>query len=266
MRNKVLVGGIIGALLLLFFGTRSIVNKVNGTTFNELITIEEEVKIDKPYEKINLSTTNAKVEFIPTQAETTTVSYGGKKKSRVNFEAKVKGDTLSVRLKEKRFNFFSFSMKGMVLKVYVPERAYQEIKAETDNGIIEASHLLADTIELKTDNGLVKLENSEGEFVKLNTDNGQISIRDVHGNVAAETDNGRIIYKADELNHDVDLRTDNGAIHVELSKKPGNARIEASTDNGVVTIFGTKERSATFGDGKYLMKLRTDNGKIQVSE
>ncbi|AOV08660.1 DUF4097 family beta strand repeat-containing protein [Sporosarcina ureilytica] len=266
MRNKVLVVGIIVGLLFLFFGTRYVVNQVSGFTFNQPVVIEEEMIIKEPYEKIDLLTTNAKVELVPTQAEETTITYGGKKKFGVHFKANVKGDTLSIQLKEKWFNFLNFSMRGMVLTVHVPERTYEEIKVVTDNGLIEASHLHAKMIELETDNGLVKLGNSEGDVVKLQADNGQISISDVSANIVARTDNGRITFEADTITHDVDLRTDNGAIYVKLSDKPTNARINAETDNGMVTIFGTKERTVTFGEGKYLMKLQTDNGRIVVEE
>ncbi|MDS9472530.1 DUF4097 family beta strand repeat-containing protein [Sporosarcina pasteurii] len=266
MRNKVVVIGIIGLLVLLFLGTRHVINQVNGFSFNQSVNIEDEIIINQPYEKIDLLTTNAKVELIPTKAEETTITYGGKKKFGVHFKASVKGDTLSIQLKEKWFNVLSFSMKGLVLTVHVPERTYEEIKVVTDNGLIEASHLQAKLIELETDNGFVKLGNSEGDVVKLQTDNGQISIRDVSANVVARTDNGRITYEADTLTHDVDIRTDNGAIYVKLGEEPANARIKADTDNGIVTIFGAKERTATFGEGKNLMKLQTDNGRIVVEK
>lgn len=266
MRKKVLVASIIGVVVLLFLGTRNVINQVIGFTVTETVAIEDEIIIDKAYEKIDLRTTNAKVEFIPTEAKETTITYGGKKKSNVNFKANVKGDTLSIQLKEKWYYFPGFSMKGMLLRVYLPEKTYKEIKAVTDNGLIEASDLQAKLIELKTDNGLVKLNNSEADDVKLQTDNGQITMDDVSANIVARTDNGRIIFKADTITHDVDLRTDNGVIEVKLSDQPTNAKIIADTDNGPVTIFGTKDRTVTFGEGKYLMKLQTDNGKIVVEE
>lgn len=266
MRKKVLVASIIGVVVILFFGTRNVVNQVIGFKDNRSVVIEDEITINKAYEKIDLRTTNAKVEFIPTEAKETTITYGGKKKWSVHFKAKVKGDTLSIQLREKWFSFFDFSMKGMVLTVHVPERTYEEIKAVTDNGLIEASHLQAKVIDFKTDNGLVKLKNSEGDVVKLQTDNGQITMDDVSANIVARTDNGRITFEANTITHDVDLRTDNGAIFVKVSDKPTNSLINADTDNGMVTIFGTKERTATFGEGKYLMKLQTDNGKIVVEE
>lgn len=266
MRNKVLVVGIIVVFILLFFGIRNIVNQVSGFIFNESVVIEDEVTINKSYEKIDLLTTNAKVELIPTDAEETTITYGGKKKSNVRFKANVKGDTLAIELKEKWFYFWGFSMKGMVVTVHVPEKRYEAIKVVSDNGLIEASHLQAKLIELATDNGLVRLNDSEASNVKLQTDNGQISIRDVLGNVDAQTDNGRITFEAETFTHDVDLRTDNGAIYVKLSDKPTDASINADTDNGSVTIFGTKVRSVTFGEGKNLIKLQTDNGRITVEE
>lgn len=257
---------VIASIALLFFGIRYVMNKVAQFSLYQTVAIEDEIVIDQQYEKIDLKSTNAKVEFVPTQAAETTVSYGGKKKSKVNFKAKIKGDTLFIQLKEKRFNFFNFSMKGLNLTVHVPEKAYREIKAEIDNGILEATNLQADVIDLKAENGLVKLKDSKGENVNVKMDNGQITLSEVNADIVARTDNGRIVMEIAELNHHVDLNADNGAIFVKLFTKPTNAKIEAKTDNGSINILGTKDRLATFGEGKYLMKLQTDNGRIVVEE
>lgn len=263
-RKKTWLMIVLALFALLFFTTWYLFNKVLRLSLYETVAIEEEVAIDQSYEKIDLKTSNAKVEFIPTKAEETTVSYGGKKKWKMDFNVKVKEDTLTIQLKEKWFNFIDFSMKGLVLKVYVPEVVYREIKAKTDNGIIHASNLQANYIKLETDNGLIKLNNSEGEKVDIQTDNGQITVNEVNADINARTDNGRILFEATELNHHVNLKTDNGAIHVKLSTEPSNAKIEVELDNGSVNVFGTKERVTTFGEGKYLMRLETDNGRIHV--
>lgn len=265
-RTKIWIVVVIASLALLFVGIRYVMNKVTQFSLHQTVAIEDEIVINQQYEKIDLITTNAKVEFIPTQATETTVSYGGKKKSKVKFKAKIEGDTLLIDLKEKRFNFFNFSTKGLNLTVHVPEKAYREIKAKMDNGILEAANLQADIIDLEAENGLVKLKDSEGENVKVKMDNGQISLSKVNADIVAQTDNGRIVTEIADLNHQVDLSADNGTIFVKLLTKPTNAKIEAQTDNGSINILGTKDRVTTFGDGQYLMKLQTDNGRIVVEE
>lgn len=266
MRNKFLVGGIIAVLVILFFGARSAIHIANGFTLNKSIAIEDEKLINDSYEKINISSENAKVQLVPTTSEETKVEYGGMKKSKVKFDVKVKGDTLSIRLNEKGWNFIRFSRKELTLIVHLPEKTYQEIEAQTVNGIIQAEHLQANKILLATNNGLVKLENSAGNQVEVHTDNGQISLNDVKADITAQTKNGRIIYNANEINHQVSLNTNNGSIAVKLSEKPANAKIDAQTDNGFVKIFESRDKSVIFGEGEHLLKLRTNNGKISVEE
>lgn len=267
MRNKVLVIGIIASLVLLFTGTRYVILKVNAFTFNKTVAIEDEINILDVYENIEVLTNNAKVELMPTKSDETTVSFGGMKKSKVKFEAKVKGDTLSILLKEKGPNFFRFSKRGgLQLIVHVPEKTYDKINVQSKNGMIQAEELHAASIRFESNNGLLRLRNSEGDTVQLMTDNGQITISDVDADVHAQTANGRIAYKAEDIHHRVVLEAKNGRIAVKLSGKPTDATINAKTANGYANIFGEKGKDVTYSEGKHVMELNTKNGKITVEK
>ena len=85
---------------------------------------------DQSFTNIEILTTNAAVEIVPTKDSVTTVEYSGKtkKKSKFIFEADVKGDTLFVQFKEKRRSFFNFGFSSLDLKliVKVPEKQYDQ--------------------------------------------------------------------------------------------------------------------------------------------
>ena len=69
------------------------------------IVIEDEI-----FTSIDVLSDNAIVEIIPTNSPTTTVEYAGKKgkNAKLDFQADVKNDTLTVKLKKKRWSIISF--------------------------------------------------------------------------------------------------------------------------------------------------------------
>lgn len=87
-----------------------------------------------------------------------------------------------------------------------------------------------------------------------------------------ETDNGSLDVAVTAITDDARLRTDNGSLDVALD--PGlDATVEATTDNGSVTVEGFDFRvdetdgtvSGTLGDGSKRLSIRTDNGSLQLT-
>ena len=100
---------------------------------------------DQPFTNIEVLTTNAAVEIVPTKDAVTSVSYSGKtkKRSKFIFKAVVKENTLYVQFKEKRRSFINFGFTSLDLKliVKVPEKQYDRIQAESDNGRIKVENI-----------------------------------------------------------------------------------------------------------------------------
>lgn len=232
---------------------------------NNKIVIE-----DLSFTNIAVITENAAVEIVPTKDSVAAVEYSGKtkKNKKFIFEADVKGDTLSVQFKEKRkwFINFGFSSLDLTLTVHLPERQYERLQVETDNGRIIAEQLQATDINLETDNGRIELKHVDAKAVNVKSDNGKIVLNNVIGQMKAKTDNGQISVVVNDLDQSIDLETDNGKIEIKTVKEPTNAIIDAKTDNGRVEIFGQENKYVTFGNGKNLIKLRTDNGRITVTK
>jgi DUF4097 and DUF4098 domain-containing protein YvlB len=225
---------------------------------------------DSSFTNIEIFTDNAAVEIVPTNDSVATVEYSGKtkKKSKFIFKADVKGDTLAIQFKEKRRSFihFGFSSINLKLLVKVPEKQYNKIQAETDNGRIKAESIQVKDIMLETDNGAIDMKNIKATTTNVKTDNGKIALDNIDGKITGRTDNGEISLITNKLNRPIELSTDNGRIEIQTEKEPTNATIDAKTDNGRVDIFGYDNKHTVFGNGEHLIKLRTDNGRITVTK
>ena len=231
---------------------------------------DEIVVKENNYSNIQVESGNASVEILPTKESNTKVEYSGKirKKFNYRFHAEVKGDTLFVTLKEKRWNFFHFGFgpHSIELTIHVPEKEYKELKTELDNGKIHVHDIDIKTIDLETDNGMINLENIDAQNVRVKSDNGQILMQEVNGDIEAETDNGRIILTTSNLDRTIDLKTDNGLIEVQTDTEPTNATINVKVDNGRVDVFGVDNKQTKFGNGLNKINLESDNGKITVKK
>ncbi|TQR18494.1 DUF4097 family beta strand repeat-containing protein [Psychrobacillus soli] len=256
---------IICVFVLLAGAAINIILNVQDTFVNK----SDEIAVENTnYCNIGLLAGNAAVELLPTKENKTTVSFTGKMKKKLNyhFSADVKGDTLYVELKEKRWQIiqFGFSSLNNKITVQVPEKEYEEIKAEIDNGRIIVKNMQATVVNLESDNGRIDLTDVAAENVHVQTDNGKIQLHNVEGSINAETDNGQISLITNNLDRAITLETNNGLISIQAEQEPTNATIHAKTDNGRISIFGKSAEQTTFGKGKNLINLSTDNGMITV--
>ena len=227
---------------------------------------DKKVEIKESFDNLEVETNNASIELVPTKADVATIEYSNKKKTRFSLKADVHGDTLQVELKEKRkFFWFGFSSSKSTLTVSLPEKQFNHLQAESDNGRITAEEIKADRIELESANGEISLKDIKADSVDVETDNGKVVLEDVEGNIKGSTDNGKISMATKELDQQVMLVTDNGSIEIKTDSEPSNATIDAKTDNGKIHIFGNEDSFVKYGKGKHQIKLRTDNGPITVT-
>jgi len=261
-RNKVIL--IVALVLLVAGGITFMLNNVIVFGQNDSKKVIE----NPTFSNIEVETNNAEVEIVSTNGSEATVEYtGAGKRTKVNFDVNVKRDTLSVKLEEKRRFFFSFGFnsKGLKLTVNLPEEQYESLQVETDNGHISTEDIKVDELSLETDNGQIHVKNVETGLAEVESDNGKVIFDHVEGEIKGTLNNGRITVLTDNLEWPMDLTTDNGSIEIKTESQPKNVTIDAETDNGRITIFGDKVDRATYGKGKHVIKLRTDNGSITVT-
>ncbi|WP_019412378.1 DUF4097 family beta strand repeat-containing protein [Paenisporosarcina sp. TG20] len=253
------------SLLLVVAGGVLLITVSNNSDNKETNRVIE----DAAFTSIEVLTNNATVEIVPTKDSEATVEYSGaSKKAKFTFKVNVKGETLSVELSEKRrfFFLFGFQSKDLQLTIFLPEKHYESIQVQSDNGRISAESIKAEMVMLETDNGQIQLRNIETENVLVETDNGRIILEHVEGIIKGSSDNGRISMTTKNLDQPIDLETDNGSIEIITDTEPTNATIETKIDNGKVTIFGVDNTRAIYGKGEYLINLRTDNGRITITK
>lgn len=70
--------------------------------------------------------------------------------------------------------------------------------------------------------------------------------------------------KTTTLNQPIQLETNNGWIEIETENEPTNVTFVVQVDNGSINILDKYKGSTVIGNGENLVKLKTNNGKIQV--
>lgn len=229
---------------------------------------EEKVEIVEEFSSINITGDNAAIEVVRTSSSNGKVEFINKKSSRSKMEAYVKGDTLYVEMKKKFFSGFNigFNISGNKIVVSVPDEKYDELITQTENGQIIVKDLQIKSVDIQTDNGKIVLEDLESKKVNVKTDNGKIEFNYVTGDIEAQSDNGQISMVTDNLDRSISLETDNGLINIHTTTEPKNATIRAKIDNGRIDVFGSANEETIFGNGKNLIKLKTDNGIISIKK
>jgi len=278
--KKISVAGLI-LLLVGIVGAISTFSSINEADK----VVEEKVIKDNQFTNIDITTDNARIEILPTDGTTTNIELIGNK-VKYDLKANVEDSTLAVHLKYRQTKLFNFGFtpRGLSLIITVPEKTYNSLKVESNNGLINIEKLKATNLYVTTDNGRIDLKDIEGSTVsseakngridlinvlantvKVRASNGKIYLDDVEGQLIGKSNNGSISLITNSMDRPIEFATNNGEITIETEKKPTNATIDTSIDNGKVSIFGHSDEHAEFGNGKNLIKLSANNGKITVS-
>src|SRR5699024_10506526 len=111
---------------------------------------------------IDIQISDATVKIMPTNADDSKIVLDGKqykKGSNNGYSVNVEDDKLLVKLKNDQHQLinFDFFHPAVTLKVYVPQKQYDDLHVSTDNGKIDVQQIKADHIDLHSDNGIVDL-------------------------------------------------------------------------------------------------------------
>ncbi|MFD9628091.1 DUF4097 family beta strand repeat-containing protein [Peribacillus muralis] len=228
----------------------------------------EEKTISDVVTDINIDADNGTVEILPTQAKETKVELVSKgvDSSKLDFSADVEGKQLTVKLKNQLNFSFGFHNQSLYLKVYVPERAYKSFVVKSDNGKVQISDLKSEHVKVISDNGRIELSEILAKKVEVNSSNGAVELDHVEGNLVGSSNNGQIVLITKDLDRMIDLESDNGKIIIKTETEPTNTTFDVSVENGKIDILGKYEGSTVIGKGENLVKLETDNGKIEITK
>lgn len=239
---------------------------------------------DNDFTSIDITMKDGHVELIPTQATDAFIEISGHDITD-NISVTVKEASLAIVHKDKKQKFFSvdFVTRPTIVKVHVPQKNYDTLHIQSDNGTIDVKDFNADFITLDSDNGKIKatslksttlrvhannglitLKDTSADSISIDSDNGRTELEEVKGKLVAKANNGRIELRTDSLDDPIELITDNGRIEIQTANTPTNATIIAQASNGSSTIFNEKKSHAVFGSGELPITLSSKNGKITV--
>jgi DUF4097 and DUF4098 domain-containing protein YvlB len=265
MRNVKKV--ILFALLLIAVG---VIGAIFSFSLSDEMTLAAEREVDgESIERVDIQIDNGSVNIFPADTKQVRVNLEGvvTEGEEPSFSVEREEGTLLIQVKEKkrvfRMNLFSGSPE---LDIYLPEKKYESITAETDNGVFRAEDLIVNNIKAETDNGSIALDRTTSETVHVRTSNGKIELNHVEGEVIGKSNNGAISLAVEDMDRDINLETDNGKITIQTKNEPTNAVIDARTGNGRITVFGNTDWDSMIGDGEHEIKLRTDNGGITIEK
>lgn len=168
-----------------------------------------------------------------------------------------------------------FENKIMInLKVYLPDRAYDEINLSSTNGQMKVEDFELNNLFLSTTNASVIVEDIKSQKISIETKNGRIYLNDIsspileanttNSNIAVEdikcdelsvfTKNGRILI-SDILSNHILATTTNASIEAsDMSSK----EIVLTTSNGKITLEDVNPEKIQY------LKLSTSNASIDA--
>lgn len=129
-------------------------------------------------------------------------------------------------------------------------------------------------LTLKTNNGGVSISGVDST-VEFHAVNGGVSLKDVGGSIRGETVNGGVsvsFAQARLTGQGLDVSTTNGGVSIKVPEQ-FSALLEVSTVNGGMSVKlpnanvrkGERQLSLPLGSGGPLMRIRTQNGGVSVS-
>jgi DUF4097 and DUF4098 domain-containing protein YvlB len=139
-------------------------------------------------------------------------------------------------------------------------------------------------------NGRISIENASGDSnietmngkIEINNLSGTISARSANGGIIAhktagisslETSNGVIDVEIDGIKNDIDLKTGNGKINLNMPKNI-DAEVELKTSLGKISVTGFESAKSSsfgnsfegrFGNGGRRIRAVTSIGKIELN-
>jgi len=282
-------------LALIIIGAIGIFTTRASNNNRDLITLQDSINVAN-VTSVNIRTRNQNVVVLPTSALDATITATGLLTDST-LNVAVNNGNLSIEVNEPRqgtvnFNFFSvprtsseplqfISVVHPLLEISLPQNIYNNLTITTSNGRIEISDLVIDNLNLNTTNGRVNVRNIIGSLdvtssngrieaadidgdLFIRTTNGQMNFSNISGDIDAVTSNGSVDFRNDTIRQNVDIRSSNGRIELNLGEAPDNATFDVRTTNGSISLFGNNNQTQTFGDGRYDIVIRTSNGRITV--
>ncbi|WP_134684811.1 DUF4097 family beta strand repeat-containing protein [Brevibacillus migulae] len=171
---------------------------------------------------------------------------------------------------------FSFGRRQLDLEIALPDKAYQELRLQTNTGDFESLlPLQVDQMELTTDTGDLRLKGYTGNQLQASSETGDMDLAQVKGAISLRTATGDINdLELLELAQDVTIETSTGDVTVKLRTVPKAAQVELESDTGEVRTElpdltfeknEEKEIRAAIGTGGPIIKVQSATGDLLIT-
>lgn len=150
------------------------------------------------------------------------------------------------------FKFIPLQQSNVMisLDVYLPDKYYEKINLETNNGKIQVKDFRLDNITCNTSNGSISIMDIDSKSVELSTKNGKINLNNITSPIInALSTNARINAK-DIHSKNLIISTINGRI---IFQNISSEIISGTTSNGSIEVNNVNSNK---------IKLITSNDKI----
>lgn len=226
----------------------------------------EEIEItDSNFQQIEILTYDAKVEVHSTNRNNAYIEVSGKKVDK-RLSLSVQDSLLFIKYNNKEFKLFNFNLfaKEESLKVYVPERDYDQIKVTMHDGLLSIEKVNTDQLIVKGRDGKISLKDITANTTQIQGNDGILDIYNVLGAVNANMKDSIIKMQLNEIEAPINLEARDGMIQLAVTEEPQNTFINTSIKDGFVTIFGERMSSMLYGTGDNKVTLKLGDGKITV--
>lgn len=256
------------ALLLIIIG--GIGSLFTFKTLDRVAVAETNEVAAKEVSNLEIDMINENVNIVPTKETKIKIELKGKSnepdKKHLNIDKQ--GGTLTIQKKADHFMKFAFFEwnNSLTLTVHLPEKEYESIQVEVNNGSIKADHVTVKNMKASGDNGKIILKDIKADQTNVGTASGSVVLKDISGKLKGKVDNGKISLLTVDLDRSIDFTTNNGTIEIKTENEPTNVTYDLRVGYGDIQVFGEKNWDTVIGNGKNLIKASTDNGDIEIKK
>lgn len=149
------------------------------------------------------------------------------------------------------------------VKVYVPEKDFDDVEIHTDMGEMKVKDLSCGKLTLESNMGAVNCINVKADRVDLDVDMGSVYYKGtISGRIKADLDMGGMILEG-YLDCDMDIDADMGSVDITTYYSSGSYRCDLETDMGQKNIHDNG--GGIDSDKVHDMKIDCDMGSIEIT-
>lgn len=282
----------IGAIIL-FTSPQGVFNGESG----RFDINEEKTSASSGVNEINVGTASTSINIIESDSsEIKAHLYGNvttsSKYQKPDLEFNLKGDTLTINVKNRTTVTFGFFNSSLKLDVFIPKDYNKDLKLNTSSGSINIKNLKLGSLSMSTASGSSNIENitakdfshssSSGslradglitEKAKSSSSSGSRRLFNFTGDLTTNSSSGSTEIQYSSFNNSIKANASSGSISITL---PDNAEFElqANASSGSIKCdfpITMKESSrnrlsGTVGSGANKISINTSSGSIRVNK